>query len=89
MSWHRVGRNGLNQGYSITDGQLTLIVPWTEKHAGVERALTYLNSLSERRASGKKVCASCNQAMGKADKFYFRPDGRIEHRHCDRPEVYV
>ncbi len=39
--------------------------------------------------SGKRICSECKKPIGRHDKWFFRPDGRIQHRHCDDPEQYV
>lgn len=38
--------------------------------------------------TGRRKCFRCKQSIGRHDKWYFRPDGRIEHRNCDNKEYY-
>ena len=41
------------------------------------------------RPTGARWCAACDQPLGRHDKYYFRDDGRTQHRHCDRPRSYT
>lgn len=77
-----------NGRYSITDGVVTLIVPYRGEDS-VTKVLDHLNALYVgQRSTGRRICVACNQPIGNHHKWVFRADSRIEHRHCERPEDY-
>jgi hypothetical protein len=94
MAWRRVGRNGNPaDGYSITNGSLTLIVPHRKgkgaaNKASVEAAIAYLNREHPAHTEPKRRCAACQAPMGRHAKYFINSDGRLQHRHCERPEEY-
>lgn len=86
--WHRV-----NGRYSITDGVVTVIVPWNKgrgRYSAVEDTLKHLNTLYSKSkvVKGRRVCGLCHQPLYRHHKFFFRPDGRLQHHRCDAPEEY-
>lgn len=79
-----------NGRYSITDGTVTLIVPYKQgRYGGVERVLKHMNSLYKTKVGGKRMCGLCERPIGRHDKWVFNADSRIEHRNCERPEEYA
>jgi len=43
-----------------------------------------------RSTTSKPVrrCAACDKGMSCHDKWYFRADGRIQHKNCNDPTAY-
>jgi predicted amidophosphoribosyltransferase len=35
-----------------------------------------------------RVCAGCGRQILRGHKFSFGEDGKVRHRHCDRPDSY-
>lgn len=40
------------------------------------------------KKQGRRRCAKCKKSIAHHHKWFFREDGRIEHRHCNRPNEY-
>ena len=76
-----------NGRFSITDGDLTLIVPYHKGQAGVQEALDKLNA--RKSGGGQRICAKCKTALKRYHKWRFTADSRVEHLDCERPEVYA
>lgn len=36
----------------------------------------------------KRFCADCGKQITRHHKWHIGADGRIRHRHCDRPDSY-
>lgn len=77
-----------NGRYSISDGRITLIVPFHGGPAAVERALAYLNRAHPAPVQPKRKCAACGFALALHHKWFIRDDGLMQHRHCDDPTSY-
>ena len=41
------------------------------------------------RVCPKKMCAACGSPITRHHKFYFRQDGRVQHRLCKYPDSYI
>lgn len=39
-------------------------------------------------AAPVRRCAACGRGMSNHDKYYFREDGRIQHKNCKDPTAY-
>lgn len=40
------------------------------------------------KPQGRRKCAKCKLQIERHDKWYFRKDGRIEHRNCNNKTYY-
>lgn len=43
---------------------------------------------TESPKKGKRICCECQKPILRHDKWFFNPDSKVQHRHCDNPEEY-
>lgn len=39
--------------------------------------------------TGRRKCYECKKQIGRHDKWFFRKDGRAQHRYCSNPINYT
>lgn len=86
-----VGKVWRQRRYSLTNGQITLIVPYAQERANPHLALDYLNYLESfipSPHSPRRYCFKCREPIAKGHKYQYVDGKGFHHRVCARPDMY-